>query len=245
MYTFTSKVRYSETDSRERLTLPAIVDYFQDCGTFQSQDLGLGVKYLQESHLAWVLSAWQIVVEEYPVLCDEIVIGTFPHSFKTFMGQRNYILDRADGKRMAYANAHWTLLNTETMQPARVTDEMIEKYVLSEKLDMEYAPRKIAQTACGEWKESFRVMQHHLDSNHHVNNAQYVKLAYGYLPQEAEVLQLRAEYRRQAYLGDELAANVEKSGDIYRVSLCDEEKQPCAVMEFVCRKQTGKMGEDK
>ena len=33
MYTFSGRVRYSETDSRELLTLPAITDYFQDCGT--------------------------------------------------------------------------------------------------------------------------------------------------------------------------------------------------------------------
>ena len=49
MYTFSGRVRYSETDSRELLSLPAITDYFQDCGTFQSQEQGLGVKYLKKS----------------------------------------------------------------------------------------------------------------------------------------------------------------------------------------------------
>ena len=143
MYTFSGRVRYSETDSRELLTLPAITDYFQDCGTFQSEELGLGVKYLQKSHMAWMLSAWQIVVEEYPKLGDEIMIGTFPHGFKGFIGYRNYVMDRSDGKRMAYANAIWTLLDTDTMKPVRATAEMMEKYVLSEKLPMEYSPRKI------------------------------------------------------------------------------------------------------
>lgn len=239
MYTFTSRVRYSETDSREFLTLPAIVDYFQDCGTFQSHELGLGVKYLKESHLAWVLSSWQIIVEEYPKLCDEIVIGTFPHSFKSFMGQRNYILDRSDGKRMAYANALWTLLDTETMKPARVTDEMMEKYVLSQKLDMEYAPRKIIQAAgdgwMESWQDSFFVMQHHLDSNYHVNNAQYIKMAQVYLPEGTDVAQLRAQYRRQAHLGDKIVPHTAQKDGQYIISLCDEENEPYAVMEFLCR----------
>ena len=239
MYTFTSRVRYSETDSRERLTLPAIADYFQDSGTFQSQELGLGVKYLRKSHLAWVLSAWQIVVEEYPELCDEIVIGTFPHAFRGFMGQRNYVMDRADGKRMAYANAVWTLLDVESMRPARVTEEMLEKYKLEEKLDMPYAPRKISGGMSGEWKEPFMVMQHHLDSNHHVNNAQYIKMASGYIPEGIDVAQMRAEYRKQALLGDVILPNVAKQSDGYVIALCDKNKEPYAVLEFICRGQDG------
>ena len=48
MYTFESRVRYSETDHRETMTLPAIVNYFQDCSTFQSEDLGVGIDYFRE-----------------------------------------------------------------------------------------------------------------------------------------------------------------------------------------------------
>lgn len=239
MYTFTGRVRYSETDSRELLTLPAITDYFQDCGTFQSEELGLGVKYLQKSHMAWMLSAWQIVVKEYPKLGDEIVVGTFPHGFKGFIGYRNYVMDRADGKRMAYANAVWTLLDTDTMTPVRATAEMMEKYVLSEKLPMEYAPRKIKEAVSGSWEEGFTVKRYHLDSNHHVNNAQYIKMAACYLPEDADIMQMRAEYKKQALLGDTILPNVAERDGNYIVALCDESGEPYAVTEFTCRKEKG------
>ena len=45
-YEFDSRVRYSEVDSRGRLTWPALMDYFQDCSVFQSEMLHLGVDYL-------------------------------------------------------------------------------------------------------------------------------------------------------------------------------------------------------
>lgn len=234
MYTFSGRVRYSETDSEERLTLPAITDYFQDCGTFQSEELGLGVKYLQESHMAWMLMAWQIVVEEYPRLGDEITIGTFPYGFKGFMGYRNYVMDGADGRRLAYANAIWTLLDTDTMKPVKATEEMIEKYVLSERLPMDYAPRKIAGAMGGSREEGFRVTRQHLDSNHHVNNAQYVKMASQYIPEEARVRQMRVEYKKQALLGDMIMPNLAVEDNKYIVSLCSEEKDAYAVVEFTC-----------
>ena len=40
MYEFNSRVRYSEIDHHGTLTLPALINYFQDCSTFQSEDCG-------------------------------------------------------------------------------------------------------------------------------------------------------------------------------------------------------------
>ena len=46
-YEFEGKVRYSEIDHRATMTLPALINYFQDCSTFQSEDLGIGTTVLQ------------------------------------------------------------------------------------------------------------------------------------------------------------------------------------------------------
>ena len=36
MYEFDSRVRYSEVDHHGTMTVPALINYFQDCSTFQS-----------------------------------------------------------------------------------------------------------------------------------------------------------------------------------------------------------------
>ena len=48
MYTFDSRVRYSEVGVDGNLTLIALLEYFQDCSTFHSEDIGLGMDYLRE-----------------------------------------------------------------------------------------------------------------------------------------------------------------------------------------------------
>ena len=63
MYTFDSRVRYSEIDHTGNMTLPALINYFQDCSTFQSEDIGLGTEVLKAKKKAWILSYWQIVIE--------------------------------------------------------------------------------------------------------------------------------------------------------------------------------------
>ena len=62
MYTFTGKIRYSETDAYGFLTPEKLIDYFQDCSTFQSEDLGIGVKKLRSQGLAWIIVYWRVEI---------------------------------------------------------------------------------------------------------------------------------------------------------------------------------------
>ena len=89
-YTFDSKVRFSEVDHTGRITLPGIINYFQDCSTFQSESIGLGVDYFAKHNRAWILTYWQVVIEEYPRLAQEINIATWATEFKSMLGNRNF-----------------------------------------------------------------------------------------------------------------------------------------------------------
>lgn len=58
MYEFDSRVRYSEVDHHGTMTVPALINYFQDCSTFQSEDLGIGTTVLkEEKSVAFILLA--------------------------------------------------------------------------------------------------------------------------------------------------------------------------------------------
>lgn len=232
MYIFDSRVRYSETNEQEILSLGSIVNYFQDASTFQSEDLGVGVTFCKERSLVWVMSAWQIVIHEYPSLGDRIRIGTFPYSFKGFLGQRNFFLESDSGQRLVEANSLWTLLNVQSGMPVRVPEELIEKYVLSEPLKMDYAPRKIAIPDGGVNEEPFFVCRQHLDGNHHVNNGQYINMAMEYLPSDFTIGQMRAEYKKQARLHDRIAPKVVLEEGRVTVSLNADDGKSFAVVEF-------------
>ena len=53
MYSFDSRIRYSEVDSKGTLNWLALMDYFQDCSVFHSESLHIGVDYLADHHLAF------------------------------------------------------------------------------------------------------------------------------------------------------------------------------------------------
>ena len=52
MYEMKIQVRYSEVDQSGVARLHQILEYFQDCGMFPSEELGLGVEEDQKNHRA-------------------------------------------------------------------------------------------------------------------------------------------------------------------------------------------------
>lgn len=233
MYKFDSRIRYSEVDSEGKLSLESLLDYFQDCSTFQSEDLNFGVEYLKERDMAWILSAWQIVVERYPKLGETVSVGTIPYEIKNFIGYRNFLMETEAGERLAYANTMWMLMNMEEMKPVRVWPEMLDAYELGERLEMNYAPRRIRiPGGAGAEQEALEIKHHHLDTNHHVNNGQYVRIAMDYLPEGYEIRQMRAEYKKQALLGDRMYPVIYAGDSVTVVSLNNEEGQAYCVVEF-------------
>ena len=126
MYEFNSRVRYSEIDHHGTLTLPALINYFQDCSTFQSEDVGLGTEVLKAEKRAWILSYWQVIAERYPALGERITIGTFPTEFKGLFGNRNFYLKDESGNMIAKAYSVWVFLDTETGRPVRPEEKDIK-----------------------------------------------------------------------------------------------------------------------
>lgn len=237
MYTFQSRVRYSELDPERKLSIASVVDYFQDCSTFHSEQLGVGIDYLEERNMVWVMSYWQIVIDRYPKLCDNITVGTYPYEFKGFMGYRNFFIRDEAGEIIIRANSIWSLMDRKAGRPVRPTQEMLAAYCLERKLSMDYEPRKIALPEAGCQKAPFVVAKQHLDSNQHVNNGQYIYMAQEYLPGNFPIGQMRAEYRKSALLHDCIVPEVFEQENQVSVSLCDEEGQPFAVVEFRKKKQ--------
>lgn len=231
MYEFQSRVRYSELDCEGRLSLTGIINYLQDCSTFQSESLGLGLQYLKDRHQAWWLSSWQIVIDRYPKLGDEIRIGTWPYDFKGIYGYRNFYIRDMAGEYMVRANSIWFMFDTLAGRPVRAGEDQTHGYgPLGERIPMDYAPRHIALPDAYEEGSPITVGRHQLDTNHHMNNAQYVQIAREVLAEEIPVAELRVEYKKAAYLGDILVPRISRIPEGYVVALCDGAGSPHAIV---------------
>ena len=232
IYTFDSRIRYSEIDHHGTITLPGIINYFQDCSTFQSEDIGAGLEVLREKKRAWLLSYWQVVVERYPARGEKVTVGTFAYGFRGLFGERNFFMKDADGNQIACANSLWVFMDIEKGRPTRPEESDIAPYGTEPRLDMEYEGRKISLPEQMEDLPSFPVRKYHIDTNEHVNNCQYVQMALEVLPRDLKVHQLRVDYKKSAVLGDQVYPRMAKDGERMVVELCDGEGNVYAAIEL-------------
>ncbi len=232
MYSFDSRVRYSEVDEDRKLSLTGVINYMQDCSTFQSEDLHRGIDYLTQKHRAWLLSSWQIVIDRYPRLGERIEVSTWPYAFKGIYGYRNFTIRDSEKNYLVRANSNWFFFDTEQGIPARVGEDDVRGYGVGqeEKLSMDYAPRKIQLPAEYEEYQATMVAAHHIDTNHHVNNAQYVEIAREVLPAGLTIREVRVDYKKAAVLGNQIIPRVSVEAGCYTIALCDTKGQPYAVV---------------
>ena len=230
-YYYDNRVRYSETNSDGKLNISSIVNYFQDTTTFHSESLGVGISFMNERNMAWVLNSWQIIIDEDIDFGESIRVGTVPYDFKSMYGYRNFWIENND-KVVVKANSIWVLLDTVTGMPVKVTDEIASAYPIGEKLDMNYGERKIKIVGEGIEKEAFRIKKYHIDTNGHVNNAQYIQFAEEYLPQDFKIRMIRAEYKKAAKYGNIIVPVVYLDEKKLTVSLNDQEGNIYAIVEL-------------
>lgn len=236
-FPFNSRIRYSEVGEDQKLTVPGLINYFQDCSTFQSEGLGVGLDVMRNKGKAWVLAYWQIMIQRLPRLGEEVVITTWPSSFKGFFGDRSFQMTDEHGEMLACANSLWIYLDVESGHPSRIDEEISSAYAetMGEALPLQKVSRKIPLPEGAKEGEHFTVMKSHLDTNHHVNNSQYISMAQEYLPADFCVEQIRVEYRAQAMLHDEVVPMVYTDAKSCTVGICKADRTPYAVVEFLAK----------
>lgn len=252
MYSFNSRVRFSECDEAGLLSVPAAIDYLQDCSTFHSEAIGMGPAHIRETGLAWLLSAWEVEFLRRPAFGEEITVYTWATSFKGLRASRNFLIcEASDTERehpLVRADSSWFMFDANAQRPVRIPEEESAGYADdTPALDMPPVARMLRVDGKGTAVSPIVVTGAHLDTNHHVNNAQYVSLALGALEElDAELaaklagskpFAMDVHYATAAKLGDTMHPHVHKTDEetsaaaIY-VTLDNEEGKPYATVRL-------------
>lgn len=232
MYEMKTRVRFSQCDMNQFLSKAALLDYFQDCCNLQSYFGNVDADHMMANNLVWILSAWNVVINRMPKAFDEVAVYTWPYEFKGFFGMRNFKLVDANGEVLAYADTTWTLFDIAAGRPVKASKELIEHYELEEPFPMEHVGRKLAEPAESELVDSMVVRKHHLDVNQHMNNAQYVREAYNYVPDDFDLKRILVEYRKQTILNEKIDFYKTIDSNCVTIVMKDSEGAVHAIVKF-------------
>lgn len=242
MYSFSSKVRYSECDERSQLSIPALINYLQDCSTFHTESLGHGVAFLAEHHFAWFITAWHIEILRMPRYTEDITVSTWCHTLKATHAGRFFTIINNEGNLLVQANSQWVVVDTTTGKPIRVPEGEDIYLTDDEPLDMPPIRRKLKLSGTPVPKGAFEVTEQQLDTNHHVNNAQYVLMADNIIREhDADFVagSILVQYKQPAMLGDlmQYSLYVEETG--YAVDMTNEDGGSYCIVRMLATSDAG------
>lgn len=231
-YTMPFRVRYSETNGSATVALHKLLDYFQDSSIFHSESIGYTVEKELSIHRGWFLLAWNVEIERFPAMGEELKVVTEPYKMRSFYGYRRYTLMDLEDHVLATADSLWILMNLSTFTPIRVPQDMTDAYISEVTDDKIRVKRKLDHK--GEWvkKDQIIIDRHYLDSNSHVNNAYYAMWAEDLLPEGFQIKKVMIDYRQSAFENDcVIIETIEEEGRI-RCRFTKEDQVLLALVEF-------------
>lgn len=232
-----TEISFSEISDDGKISFGGIIDMLQDSSNVQSEILGVGVSYQAKRNKAWILSSWEIRLKELPKYMDKVVVSTWPYSFRGATGRRNYTISMEGTKEnIVEADSVWALFDVKKNFITRITEEDSKVYECEEKLDMEYSKRKIVRANEYVKQDTFKVRRYHLDTNNHMNNGWYVKIAEEFVEDKEKVNSIRVEYKKSALYNDVMVAYVAKEENRLVVELRNEADEIFAIIEFGMKK---------
>ena len=180
MFSYETTVSYSRTDRNGKVPMHEILNLLQDCSTFHSEDIGRGVSYMKREARAWVLVAYKVIVNRPIMFGQKITIGTSPSKFSSMFASRQYFIKDENGDYLVQADSLWVLIDIQTRKPLRKIRFSSERTKL----------------------ESFKVLKTYIDSNGHMNNANYLRAAEEFLPTNFPCHEVDIVYNKEAMEGE-------------------------------------------
>ncbi len=206
MFEYNTVVGYSRLNRQKQVPPHEIVNYMQDCTTFHSEAVGMGLQYMESIGKAWLLKAYHIVQEEPVKIGQKITVGTSPAEFRGTFGERQFYIRDEAGNYPVRANSLWILIDTAVRSPIRITDEDKKAYPTEKVFEDIAVNRKLKLSPERTEKGVFPVMKTYIDSNGHMNNAEYLRLIEEILPEDFRWKNMEIVFHKEAMEGEQIHA---------------------------------------
>lgn len=202
MFVWNTKIMYSQLGRDCALSIPALLDLFQDIATLHAHEMGSGLEYLYSIDRAWIMSRWRLRLGTMPRCGDPVSVRTRAYECRRALNRRAFELTDKDGTILAQADSLWTLIDTKTGGPVNAVDIVSSYFTPGDGPELGDLPRKVQLPEDAVAGTAFLITDDLLDTNHHVNNVRSVALAMRFLPETAAFTALAVDYHHPLLPGD-------------------------------------------
>lgn len=239
------EVNYYEVDCRQKVTPTYLINYFSDVASKQSDERNIGIDFMEETKIAWVLYQWDVDIKRYPKYREKITVKTEPYSFKKFYAYRLFEVLDENNNLLVSAKSVWFLIDIEKRRPKKIPQFMYEAYEIEDDTKEILKIEKIRNIEKISNEKQFNVRYSDIDTNKHVNNAKYVSWVIESVPVEivlnCSLKNILITYEKETMYGEVITVITEvvEEADMYICihKIMDKENNKITAAKTIWTKQ--------
>ena len=166
------QIRTYACDSKDRLKISTLFNFFQSAAEANIESADIGYKYLNEHHIGWIAVDYKVKFLNFPKWGDEITIETWPSSGTSLYGIRDFRVTREDGQEMILATSRWVLIDLISKKPLSYK-KIFPNFNTIDDHALDSTFSKIEIPLQTDFTKELPIRHDDIDSNHHVNNSVY------------------------------------------------------------------------
>ena len=215
-------VRHHACGPDGKLKLPALFDYLQDAAAQHANHLGVGIRFLAEHRMLWVLSRIRLRILRLPAIGETVRITTYPSGPEKIFATRQYALSDGEGRELVRGTSFWLLLDAAKFRPLKPLQHLGGALPANEDQTRYFTglAKLEGNPALSDLRE-YGVTHSMIDVNRHLNNAYYAFFtndALGMMSGAFRTLsEIQVNFNHSAALGDRILCRGALSGGAFYV----------------------------
>ena len=207
------EIHFYEIDYSKKALITSIINFFGDIAMQQSDALGIGLDWLIEENLAWVIYKWDVTMIRYPKLNEKVTVRTWPYSLRKFYAYRQFDILDEEGNVICTADSIWFLIDIKRRKPTKISDEMYEAYGVAKDFNESVDFGKLQVPKDIEVEKYFNVRYSDIDTNRHVNNVKYIDWCIETVPVDVvlnySLKNIKVIYEKETRYGEKIKTSTE------------------------------------
>ena len=183
IYSKQFEVTLSDVGENNQLSDKGILRMMQEIACIHSDICGFSVNDVEETGFAWIILNWKLRVFSRPRWNTKLNVKTWSSHQKHISFYRDFEITDNDNNLVALATSRWVLYDLSKKSFTKIDSEFAKKYTMVDKHVFEEPfNEKIKEPESLIFVKDYVVSKRDLDTNHHVNNLNYLDFAYEALP---------------------------------------------------------------
>jgi acyl-ACP thioesterase len=184
------------------------MNYLEDLAAAHADSLNIGLDYLLENRIAWVIYKWDVKFNKYAHVTDKLKVRTKPYSIRKFYAYRQYEVLNSEEEVIVSANSLWFLIDVDKRRPCKITEYVCTQFGIRPEDNGQLEFEKLSAPENISLEKEFSVRYSDIDTNNHVNNVKYISWGLEAVPYEilekCTLRDLRINYEKETSYGEDV-----------------------------------------